>query len=148
MKLSDFIKYCVLLLIVFIPIIAILILILLFPNHIMHKTILEYLKIALSWPGITLLFLFVALFIALLLFKRKTKTEYVVWPKANVTGFINLIGKTEDGNLIIRNNKKDKIVDGDAVVNKAFIMEYFDNLHKIKLLKLELKKYQNKLLQK
>jgi hypothetical protein len=148
MKLSDFLKYSILLLIVTIPVIAILLLILIHPNHIAHKTILEYLRIAISWPGVTLVFSFVVLFIALLLLKKKTKTEYIEMPKAEVTGFITIVGKTEDGSLIIKSNKKENIGDGNAVVNQAFIMDYFNNLQNIRLLKLELKKYQNKLLQK
>jgi hypothetical protein len=122
-------------------------LIVLFPTDAAHQTILEYLKVILSWPGVALILAIVLACVYRSIISPKTKIVYEELPKPKVTGFINIEGKTEDGNLII-SGKKYTIEDGDVVVNKGFIMKFMDNLTKIKTLELELERYKEKLLEK
>lgn len=125
-------------------------LIALFPTHAAHQTILKYLRVVLSWPGVALLLIIVLLpFFRSIISPNKTETKivYEELPKPKVTGFIKIVGKTEDGNLII-NPQKFSIEDGDAVVNKGFVMKFMDHTIKIKTLELELKRYREKLLEK
>ena len=132
-------------LIVFVAVIG---LIFLFPTHPGHQTILEYLRVVISWPGVALLLTIILLpFIRSIISPDKTEIVYEELPKPKVTGFIKIEGKTEDGNLII-NPQKYSIEDGDVVVNKGFIMKFSDHIKEIKILELELKRYREKLLEK
>jgi hypothetical protein len=111
---------------------------------------LEYLKVIVSWPGATLMTVVFVTFIVTLFFQKKTESKYieVESPKPEVTGFISVLGHTNEGDVIIKSEKTQKIQDGDVVVNKGFILRFFDDKMELKKLRLELKKYQEKLLEK
>ena len=76
------------------------------------------------------------------------KTIIIREKDPDVTGFINIKEKTDDGNLVIELKENYKIKDGDVAVNEALIMDYYDLKKEVKNLKLELAKYQEKLLEK
>jgi len=82
-----------------------------------------------------------------MLFPRE-KIKFIELEKPEVTGFIQIIGKTDEGDIIIKADEKYKIADGDAIVNKAFILKFNENLQDIKSMREKLEKYQNKLLEK
>ncbi|MGA2585656.1 MAG: hypothetical protein ABSF88_01310 [Candidatus Aminicenantales bacterium] len=120
-----------------------------YPTHQVHATILEYLRVILTWPGV----IFVLGIILLLFFGRfmlfpREKIKFIELEKPEVTGFIQIIGKTDEGDIIIKADEKYKIADGDAIVNKAFILKFNENLQDIKSMREKLEKYQNKLLEK
>jgi len=147
MGIKEFFKKIIFIFMSLLIFVLVISLIILFPTHAAHQTILEYLKIILSWPGVALILAIMLLCVYRSISSPKTKIVYEELPKPKITGFIKIEGKTEDGNLII-NGKKYSIEDGDAVVNKGFIMKFYDHLMKIKTLELELKRYREKLLEK
>ncbi len=148
MKIKEFLRKVFFVLIVPLIVVGVIALIVNFPTHQAHSTLMEYLKIILTWPGVILILSFVLLYIMRLIYFPKTKIEFVETGKPDVTGFIKIIGKTEEGNLIIKNEKNYKINDGDVIVNESFILMFHENQKKIKTLKKELKRYQEKLLEK
>lgn len=109
---------------------------------------MEYLKIIISWPGVVIIAPFVLIYIIRLAFFSTSRTEYVGNRKENITGFVKILGKTEDGNLIIKNQENYEIKDGDAIVNEAFMLKFFDILVNVRDLEKEVKKYQEHLLKK
>lgn len=150
MGFKELFKYLIFNLIGLLVFVLIIGLIVLFPTHAAHQTILEYLRVVLSWPGVALLLAVILFpFIWSIISPNKTerKIVYEELPKPKVTGFIKIEGKTEDGNLII-NPEKCSIEDGDVVVNKGFIMKFLDHKMEVKRLELELKRYIEKLLEK
>jgi hypothetical protein len=148
MKIKKSLRKVIFEVIVLLIVVGVIALIANFPTHQAHSTIMEYLKIILSWPGVILILSFILLYIMRLIYFPKTKIEFVEIGKPDVTGFIKIIGKTEEGNLIIKNENNYKINDGDAIVNKSFIIMFHENQTKIRKLKKELKRYQEKLLEK
>jgi len=127
MKFKEFFKENIFILIILLIIIVPIIIIILFPNHKAHNTILEYLKIIFSLPGVILISSFILLYIIRLIFFPKTKTEFVEVGKEDVTGFIKIVGKTKEDDLIIKNDKKYKIEDGCVIVNEEFILKFWEN---------------------
>jgi len=148
MNLGEHINKYLVATIVLLLFLTVIILIILFPNHKAHSTVLEYLKIVFSWPGVIIIVPFILIYVIRLAFFSTTRTEYVGNRKENITGFVNIVGKTEDGDLIIKNQENYEIKDGDVIVNEAFMLKFFDILVKAKSLEKELKRYQEHLLTK
>jgi len=121
-----------------------------FPDHKSHNTILRYMEIVISYPAAIIVSLLVVIYLIWLIFFREPKTKFVEVGRPDVTGFIKIIEKTKDGNLIVKNkkNKKEyKIENGDVIVNEAFVLKYRDNAKKIESLEHELERYRERLLE-
>jgi len=97
-------------------IISILLIIgLIFIKKIPNQTILEYGKIIISYPGAIIFVSILTLFI--IIYLHSGKESIIIYEKdPDITGFINIKKKTDDGNLVIELKENYKIKNGDAVV--------------------------------
>jgi len=120
---------------------------LVFVRQVPHATILDYIKIFISWPGAIIIVAIISFYLFRFELKGGQKTKILYEKDPNVTGFINIKEKKENGDFVIGIKRNYKICDGDAVVNKAFVMRFYDMQKELESLKLELKIYQEKLLE-